>query len=86
LGITSPSPPNTGRDRALTSPARPAAPPEASPAPSLVAVGVDRFPGGRDAVVLGSLLTHATRGELTLIADALPRPLLIVSDRQLAAR
>jgi len=38
------------------------------PAPHLIGVGVDGAPGGRDAVVLASMLARATRAELMLIA------------------
>ena len=38
------------------------------PAPRLICVGVDGAPGGRDAVVLGSMLAAATGAELILIA------------------
>jgi nucleotide-binding universal stress UspA family protein len=38
------------------------------PAPRLMGVGVDGTPSGRDAVVLASVLAHATQAELMLIA------------------
>jgi nucleotide-binding universal stress UspA family protein len=39
-----------------------------APAPHLIGVGVDGTPGGRDAVVLASILARATSAELMLIA------------------
>jgi hypothetical protein len=50
-----------------------------SPPPTIsgIAVGVDGFPEGKDAVALGAMITDATQAELMLV-NVHPQPLVVM--------
>jgi nucleotide-binding universal stress UspA family protein len=57
--------------------ARPSAPASPSEALTRIAVGVDGYPEGRDAVALGRAIAHVTGAELMLVAVQ-PEPLVVL--------
>jgi nucleotide-binding universal stress UspA family protein len=50
------------------------------PTISGIAVGVDGFPGGKDAVALGAMIAEATHAELMLVS-VVPQPLVVMPEQ-----